>query len=238
MIQGYTWQTQHITLLVNTTMYTSLSSFRFPSILQSRCCEAFAAVRRFEAGYPTATPSPASDFTAQRPQWFQTAAALCAALRLPAEVLYDGMLLLDRAMATAAAQPSALDLSPTALIVGCVFIAAQQAGVAVPADRDVQTVAGLEPGQAAAAQAALRQLLGGDTSSISALRVVKLYLERLGADLGRPEGMRGCAGAATQLLEVAVAQGVGREEAPSLLAAAVLLAGRQLAGESSVHLFG
>lgn len=82
--------------------------------------------------------------------------------------------------------------------------------------------------------AVLRGLLGGDTSSISALRVLKLYLERLGADFsaGGPERLRPAAGAALELLPDAICDPELRKLAPSMVAAAVLVAGRRVAGRS------
>ena len=80
----------------------------------------------------------------------------------------------------------------------------------------------------------LRDLLGGDTSSISALRVLKLFLERLGADFsaGGPERLRPAAGAALELLPDSICDAELRKLPPSMVAAAVLVAGRQIAGRS------
>ena len=92
----------------------------------------------------------------------------------------------------------------------------------------------MEAGQSEAAATVLRSLLGGDTSSISALRVLKLYLERLGADFssGTPEGLRPAAGSALDLLPEAICDSEMRKLPPSTVAAAVLVAGRRIAGRS------
>jgi pentatricopeptide repeat domain-containing protein 1 len=98
------------------------------------------------------------------------------------------------------------------------------------ADETAQAAASLAPGELGAAQAAVRAALGGDTSSISALRVLKLYLERLGAEFGGAEGLAPVAGAALALLPAAVCAPALRARHPSLVAAAALLAGRRAAG--------
>lgn len=96
----------------------------------------------------------------------------------------------------------------------------------------MDTVAGLQQGEVASTAATVRTLLQGDTSSISALRVLKLFMERLGADFAGPEGLWPAAGSAFELLPGAVCEASLRKEQPSLVAAAVLLAGRRAAGLS------
>ena len=98
----------------------------------------------------------------------------------------------------------------------------------------INAAAGLQAGDSENAANVVRSLLGGDTSSISALRVLKLFLERLGADFssGNAAGLRPAAGAALDLLPVAVCDVKLRKLPPSTTAAAVLAAGRRLAGRS------
>lgn len=62
------------------------------------------------------------------------------------------------------------------------------------------------------------------------MRVLKLLLERLGTDLGRPAAVAAVAGPALLLVGDAAAQPGLRELSPSALAAAVLLASRRAAG--------
>ena len=63
----------------------------------------------------------------------------------------------------------------------------------LPSDERLEAATGLPAGGVAQAQDTVRTLLRGDTSSISAVRVLKLYLERLGADFSHP-GERACEG--------------------------------------------
>jgi len=64
--------------------------------------------------------------------------------------------------------------------------------------------------------------------------VIKLYLERVGADFssGTPEGLRPAAGAALDVLPEAICDAEMRKLPPSTVAAAVLVAGRRIAGRS------
>ena len=202
---------------------------------------------------PLSSPSPPSSptddadalhaLTTQRRRWFRATADLAAALGHSDEVVHDATLLLDRAVA--AANPNPLGCSPAAAVVASLFISARQAGE-IPATgtsgndtdggipADVVAATGLQPGETEAAMTVLRSLLGGDTSSISALRVLKLFLERLGADFsqGTMEGLRPAAGIAFELLPLAICDAELCKLAPSTVAAAVLMAGRRLDGKS------
>ncbi len=223
--------------------------FHEDSMVESRCTEAFAAVGRFESAYKpmlfdpavvleggaTGEEEAAVALATERRRWFRATADLAAVLGYSDEVVHDATLLLDRAVAAAGSKP--LGVAPAAAVVAGLFIAARQAGEqsaqgAIPAE--VTAAAGLEAGDSEAAATVLRTLLGGDTSSISALRVLKLYLERLGADFssGSPEGLRPAAGAALDLLPDAICDAEMRKLPPSTVAAAVLVAGRRIAGKS------
>lgn len=234
--------------------------FHEDSMVESRCTEAFSAVGRFESAYTPALIDPAVVLGAteggeeeaaaataaaakdaavalatQRRRWFRATADLASVLGYSDEVVHDATLLLDRAVAAAGSKP--LGVTPAAAVVAGLFIAARQAGEqsahgAIP--QEVAAAAGLEAGESESAATVLRTLLGGDTSSISALRVLKLYLERLGADFssGTPEGLRPAAGAALDLLPEAICDAEMRKLPPSTVAAAVLVAGRRIAGRS------
>ncbi len=234
--------------------------FHEDSMVESRCTEAFAAVGRFECAYTPAVYDPAVvmatagvegeeeaaiaaaaakdaavALATQRRRWFRATADLASVLGYSDEVVHDATLLLDRAVAAAGSKP--LGVTPAAAVVASLFIAARQAGEqsaqgSIP--QEVAAAAGLEAGESEAAATVLRSLLGGDTSSISALRVLKLYLERLGADFasGTAEGLRPAAGNALDLLPEAICDAEMRKLPPSTVAAAVLVAGRRIAGRS------
>lgn len=235
--------------------------FQEDSLVEARCAEAFSAVGRFEAAYAAAMAAaaaaegafegtPADDaaaqdgedaadaalaLTKQRHRWFNATADLAGVLGYSDEVVHDATLLLDRAVAAGGNRP--LGVSPAAAVVAALFISARQAGeqpagAAVP--EDIAAAAGLGPGDHEAAAGVLRTLLRGDTSSISALRVLKLFLERLGADFSGAagEGLRPAAGVALDLLPRVVCDAELRLLPPSTVAAATLFAGRRLAGKS------
>ena len=177
-------------------------------------------------------------FYAQRAEWFRTAAMLAAAFAYSDEALYDGFLLADRALAAIRTQELQIGVSLAAIIVASLAIAAEQAGERVPvsfaSDPAAESAAGLQPGEADAALNLVKSLLHGDTSSISCLRVLKLYLERLGAEFGKnhSDTLWLAAGTSLRLLPCVMCDERLMEQPPSIVAAAVLLAGRKAAGLS------
>eukprot|EP00887_Chlorella_sp_A99_P000227 scaffold13.g227.t1 len=200
--------------------------------IEARCAQAFCAVRRFEDGYFVAGSALPPSYLAARAEWFTTAATFAGACGFKDEVVHDAQLLLDRTVA--AGGEAALALPPAALVVACVLTTAAQAGEpaeALPADARLEAATGLAAATVAEATAAVAAFLRADTSAISALRVAKLYLERLGADFGSEEGLSAAAGPATMRLLAKAACDPGLHDCrPSLLAAAVLRAGRRAAG--------
>lgn len=91
----------------------------------------------------------------------------------------------------------------------------------------------MQPGEAEVASAEVRSILDGDTSSISSVRVLKLYLERLGGDfVSGSDELWAVGGAALDLLPSAICDCELRQQPPSTVAAAVLLAGRRAAGHT------
>lgn len=236
------------------------------AVVEGRCSEAYAAVRQFEAAYErnaaskgllhnvagddggnTLAPSSPLDCeesksSQERRKWFDGTAELAKAVGLSEEVLHDAFLLSERAI-TAASEP--LGTNRLALAVACLATAARQGGeenlVAVQF-QSVAGVAGLAPGEWETAMHTVSSLLNEDTASISALRVLKLYLERLGADFSssscdssfekKGSTLWPASGEAFALLPSALCDDILRHEPPSVVAAAVLMAGRKLAGIS------
>lgn len=109
---------------------------------------------------------------------------------------------------------------------------------------NAESLAGLSSGDIQTTQSTIKSLLRGNTSSISALRVLKLYLERLGAEFSNStpnnngavskgmDSLSPVAGTAMEILPLAVCDTTLRQQTPSLVAAAVLIAGRRAAGLS------
>lgn len=212
--------------------------FQEDSIVESRCADAYAAVRQFEAAYGKYDGSSddaqagGSPF-ASRSQWFHTFCQAAQAFGFSEEVVHDAFLLADRAMG---ASPGLKSVAPKALAVACLFVAARQGGEeAMPALASADCMEELQLEECESAMARVLDALKNDTASISALRVLKLFLERLGADFvaARPqEGLWQVAGMALRLLPDALCDAQLRMEPPSVIAAAVLLAGRRAAGIS------
>lgn len=192
-----------------------------------------AAVRHFEGRYCVADGALPPSYVAARADWFATAATFAGAFGLSDEALHDSVLLLDRAVA--AGGEELLSMNAAALVVACLVIAARQAGEQsdrLPAPAQLEAATGLPGAAAEAAQAAVRTVLQGDTSAISGVRVLKLLLERLGADFGHPQGLSSVAGPALLLVRHAASQPGLRELRPTAFASAVLLASRKSAGAS------
>jgi hypothetical protein len=253
--------------------FNSLNAFNAfaqeDAVVEGRCSEAYAAVRQFEAAYErnvasrgkgllcNGTPISQDAEESQHPddlgtlkakerkKWFDGTAELAKAVGLSEEVMHDAFLLSERAIA-AAREP--LGTNRLALAVACLATAARQAGeekLVAAQFASVAGVAGLAPGEWETAFATVSSLLNEETASISALRVLKLYLERLGADFSTVLNTKNSAscfdrgatlwpasGEAFALLPLALCDDLIRHEPPSLVAAAVLVAGRQLAGLS------
>lgn len=100
--------------------------FHEDSLVEARCAEAFAAVRRFESVYAATAAAVAEEggSTEQRKEQFRAAAMLAARMGLSDEVLYDGFLLIEKALA--AAKDTAQELSQVAVVAACLDIAAKQ----------------------------------------------------------------------------------------------------------------
>lgn len=207
--------------------------FQQDAAAEARCAEAFAAVRHFESCYCVPDAALPPTYLTAREDWFATCASFAAVFGLKDEVLHDAMLLLDRAVAAAGDQ--LLSLNAAALVVSCLLISARQAGEPperLPSPAQLESATGLTSAAVEAAQGAVRAMLQGDTSAISAVRVLKLLLERLGADFSHAGGLAATAGPALALVNAVGGQSGLRDMRPSALAAALLLASRKAAGVS------
>eukprot|EP00887_Chlorella_sp_A99_P002940 scaffold24.g2940.t1 len=156
----------------------------------------------------------------QRPELIGLAAGIGRQLALPEEAVYDAVLLLDRAMSVS------LELADGLLgvaMAACLQargggalgrrqgghrhgaarggVAAGQCGLPeglAPSVADVAQVTGLLPELLARARSKVVAALGSDTAAISALRCLKLYLERIGGDVGGGAAMGADGAGATE----------------------------------------
>lgn len=78
-------------------------------------------------------------------------------------------------------------------LVGC-GSAGEQAEL-LPCDAEIERVLGVSLRGVEGMDKSVRQVLGGDTSAISTLRCLKLYLERLGTDFQNASELHRIAGA-------------------------------------------
>jgi hypothetical protein len=100
----------------------------------------------------------------------------------------------------------------------------------VPSDATLTAGSGFPPGTVAKMEVNVRAALGNDTSSISCLRCLKLFLERLGHDLSDGAPLAPLHAGAYALLREAARTPALAGSRPSLVAAGVLAATRAAAG--------
>ncbi|CAL8469671.1 g9212 [Coccomyxa elongata] len=192
-----------------------------------RCAKAFLAVKEFEESHPLGgKPVVEEDGGAKRREAVGRLVALGRALGLHEECIHDSVQLLDRLSRMGLHRDT---LAPSVL--GAIaLISAKQGERAEPAEEDVERAAGCAPGTLADTVARLASILGGDTGAISALRILHLYMERLGCDFQDSAALERTAGEALQMMAEAVYAGGFLEFRPSLVAAGVLTSARRAAG--------
>lgn len=207
--------------------------FQQDAVAESRCMEAFAAVKQFESLQEinmqnAEYPSPQS-----HAQSFLDMASLSKVYRYPEDVLYDGFDILMRVQ-----ECHSIDLLPgekDILAFACYLIAADQSYGKLDSVEYMQGD-GSDPLHAQGVVCLAKKLkaqLKGTTSTISPIRVLKLYLERLGAYFeGHAPSNHPVAGKAFGLLPLYISVPIARSFKSSVLAAAVLTIGRREAGVS------
>ncbi|KAK9807258.1 hypothetical protein WJX73_003948 [Symbiochloris irregularis] len=200
-----------------------------------RCAKAFAAVKEFEDNHQRSPQKQQGSGAsleellgdpAGRRERTLTLLHLARGLALSDEAAHDACQLLDR---LAHRGLSSADARSPAVLAAALLIAAEQgerqAGVLLePAAReanvDVQTLTAM--------QERLRGALGGDAGAISAIRIMHLYLERLGVDF-KDTSHRSVPEAQGFMVEALMRPEL-QSVAPSVLAAAVLAAARHVTG--------
>ncbi|KAI7844476.1 hypothetical protein COHA_001936, partial [Chlorella ohadii] len=204
---------------------------------EARAAEAFAMAQYFEKTHNLSVQMMSPGYLAQRPELARLAATIGAQLHLPEEAVHDAVLLLDRAMSVPLDAPESLH---RAALAACLLLAGRQAGLPerlVPEPGTVAEAAGVSPLLLGQVQTALLAALQNDTASISALRCLTLYLERLGGE-GGAAAAAGCSaldGSALGADMLGLLREVLADEEfcnyrPSVTAAAVLLVARKSRG--------
>jgi hypothetical protein len=143
---------------------------------------------------------------------------------LAAEVAHDAVQLLDRTLAS----PLAGNVSGRLLAAACLHITAQHDASTAPMLAALFQAG--TPQQLLIVVARVRQVLGSGCVAISAMRVLRLLLERLGVESDEPSATRYVCGQALVLAGAAAQSAAFVGCPPSVLAVAVLCACRVAAG--------
>jgi len=211
-------------------------------LTEARCKEAFAAVLQFESLQDPKMPASLFEQEATmqtklkedgHAEWFSAMRELSEACCYPEDVFYDAYNILDRAMARA--KDSLGSYSIHALAAGCLTIAAEQSGsidsLGLAVISAAENAAGLSSADVQGACTKIKMVLMGKVSSISSLRVIKLYLERLGINFaGSSLSSDSVSGNTFSLLPDAICSESLRHLRPSVLAASLIIAGRKCEG--------
>ncbi|WIA41856.1 hypothetical protein OEZ86_009182 [Tetradesmus obliquus] len=150
------------------------------TLLEKRCRDSIAAVKQFENTHNLSVQSMGMGYTAARAGLVSLLLEAGSKLKIRDDVAHDAVLLMDRAMsASMKVQEDGL----TCLAAACLATTISSAGLQTPAPSLIDICAALgccSSSEAAELQQQLQQALKSDTSATSALRCLKLYLERLG----------------------------------------------------------
>ncbi|WIA29715.1 hypothetical protein OEZ86_012195 [Tetradesmus obliquus] len=200
------------------------------TLTQQQCGEAFGAVQRFEASHNLVLQNMGLAYLQQRTGLISGLLEKGAALGLKDEVVHDGVLLLDRT-ASAATQVSQ-EVLPLVACAALQLAMAQGASPDSPAPSAAQLaeVAGVEAQSLLDMSWRLQQLLHDDTLAISAMRCLKVYLERIGYRHLDRQGIYIMAGLPIMLAVEAMFDMSLLNCRPSIVAAALLYAERRHRG--------
>ncbi|MEW5302754.1 MAG: hypothetical protein WDW36_005503 [Sanguina aurantia] len=147
-----------------------------------RCIEAFTAVTRYELTHTLDVTSCSQTLLQQRTQVVHLALKYGAAFSFKDDTIYDGLQLFDR-VACLGLPANAFNVNAWPLcLCSCILLAAQQGepSRAWPTQDTVTMLTGFGSEALGSSERNIFAWLQQDMSSISALRVVQLYLERLG----------------------------------------------------------
>ncbi|KAK9815102.1 hypothetical protein WJX73_007516 [Symbiochloris irregularis] len=197
--------------------------------VEVRCAEAFAAVQHFEKTHCLALQNMSFAYLQRRTDLVNTALAYARRLNLKDEVAHDAMLLMDRTMSTSLqVKDELLNL----LAAACVIIAGKQGERPnnTPTDAELEAAIGMQAGVVTQMEWQMRRVLGNDTSAISTLRCLKLYLERLGCNFLDQESVQMLAGSAFSLVRDSISDMAFLNCRPSVIAAAIIYAERRARG--------
>lgn len=194
--------------------------------IENRCTEAFSAVRSFESSHSLTLQAMGISYLRQRKQLVANLISFGKQLGLKEEIAHDAVLLMDRTMSTAIEiKDNLLDL----LSVSCLVLAMKQAEHIdnLPKNEELEHITDCKISAVTKMEWNLRQVLGSDTATISTLRCLKLYYERLGTSFLDDKSGNEIAGNACSLVEKSMTDLTFLNCRPSVVAAAILYADRR-----------
>jgi len=206
---------------------------------EARCREAFMAVRQFEDTHSLRYDLMGQGYLEQRRELVYMAYGIGNQYDLKEETVHDAILIMDRIMSTGV---KIQDGVWAVFVAALVFISACRSEVPtkVMAMDDIDNYVNFPVGSVAKMEEQIVAALYHDTSAISAIRVLKLYFERLGyktMESGGGESIFGC-------LREALLSPEFVNIRPSVVAAALLYQDRESKGKvklwpsSLMHLTG
>jgi len=205
------------------------SSFSDEISVEARCTEAFAAVHQFESSHSLTLQAMGLTYLQRRAELVQRLFKYGKQLNLRDEIAHDAVLLMDRAMSTSyEVKEDLLEL----LSVACLGLAMKRTerGNHLPSNEVLEQVTDCRASAVEKMEYNLNQVLGGDTSAISTLRCVMLYLERLGSRFLDARSAAEIAGSTVSLVERSMSDLTFLNCRPSVVAAAILYAERRSRG--------
>eukprot|EP00210_Caulerpa_lentillifera_P008588 g8192.t1 len=197
--------------------------------VECQCNEAFTAVRQFETFHSLTLQAMGLNYLQNRTFLVQQILNFGKQFMQESEIAHDAVLLMDRVMSTSIQiEDNLLKL----LSVACLVLSMKQSTNpdGLPNDLQIEQVTDYNTSAIAGMEFSLQQVLNGDTSTISTLRCVKLYLSRLGTDFLDEKSVHAIAGAAPVLVQQSMTDLTFLNCRPSVVAAAILYAERRSRG--------
>lgn len=197
--------------------------------VESGCTKAFSAVHHFESSHSLTLQAMGITYLQHRAMLVQNLLRHGERLNLREEIAHDAVLLMDRAMSTSIEiKENLLEL----LSVACLVLAMRQSDSNgdLPTDEQLEAVTDCKASAIGKMEWNLRQVLGSDTSAISTLRCIILYLERLGSHFLDASSVAAISGGAVELVERSMTDLTFLNCRPSVVAAAILYAERRSRG--------
>lgn len=204
--------------------------------LEDSCQRAYHTVLEFELAQALQPSSMSPEYLAEREALISAAFKLAQQLELAEEVVFDAVLLMDRVMSTGTAHDSnigvlfvaaALRLAVLQTVAGNDALAMST----IPSDALLAAATGFPEGSVTKMEDNIKTALNGDIKSISMLRTLKLYLERMGADSQQEvPAATHFSKAMLRLLRAVLLDPLVLRWRPSVMAAATLAAARTAVG--------